>query len=155
MARNSTSVEYETYIRASAEEVWSAITDGRRTAEYFYGSPVKSDLKTGAEFLYLTPDGGQRMAEATIFAIEPRRRLILDNYRLLYAPGLAEEKPSREAWELTGMGEMCKLVVIHDQLSPNGPTYKDMVAGLPLIVSSLKSLLETGKALPMQPEGDG
>ena len=150
MAKNGTSVEYEAYIRASEDEVWAAITDGKRTAEYFYGSPVKSDLKTGGEFLYLTPDGGGRMAEATIFAIEPKRRLILDHYRLLYTPGVAQDKPSREAWEVTAMGEMCKVVVVHDQLSPNGPTYKDMVSGLPLIVSSLKSLLETGKALPMQ-----
>ena len=153
MAKDGTTFEYEAYIRASADDVWRAITDGERTADYFYGSPVRSDLKAGGKFVYLTPDGGDRMAEATILAIEPCRRLVLDNYRLLYAPGLAEDKPSRETWELTAMGEVCKVVVVHDQLKANGPTYKDVSSGLPLIVSSMKSLLETGKALPMQSEG--
>jgi uncharacterized protein YndB with AHSA1/START domain len=150
MAKNGSSFSYEAYIRASADDVWRAITDGKQTAQYFYGSPVKSSLKAGGDFLYLTPDGKGRMAEATIFAIEPKRRLILDKYRLLYAPGVAEDKPSREAWEVTPMGEICKVLVVHDELAPNGPTYKDVAQGLPLIVSSMKSLLETGQALPMQ-----
>jgi hypothetical protein len=51
------------------------------------------------------------------------------------------------------MGEMCKVVVVHDELTPDGPTYKDVASGLPLIVSSMKSLLETGQALPMQADG--
>jgi uncharacterized protein YndB with AHSA1/START domain len=150
--QSTTRYEYEAYIRASADDVWRGLTDGNRTAEYFYGSPVRSTLKPGSEFLYLTPDGSGKMAEATIAEIEPRRRLVLDHYRLLYHPGVAEDKPSREAWEITPMGEMCKVSVVHDRLTPDGPTYKDVVWGMPLIVSSLKSLLETGKALPMQME---
>jgi uncharacterized protein YndB with AHSA1/START domain len=150
--QSASSYEYEAYIRATADEVWRGLPDGKKTAEYFYGSPVKSTLKSGAEFLYLTPDGNGKMAEARIAEIEPKRRLVLDGYRLLYHPGVANDKPSREAWEITPMGEMCKVVVVHDQLSPDGPTYKDVASGMPLIVSSLKSLLETGKALPMQME---
>ncbi|MGH7762027.1 MAG: SRPBCC domain-containing protein [Candidatus Dormibacteraceae bacterium] len=154
MARNpASSYEYEAYIRASADEVWRGITDGKQTAQYFYGSPVKSSLKAGGEFLYMTPDGSGKMAEGTIAAIEPKRRLVLENYRLLYHPGVAEDKPSRESWEVTAMGAMCKVVVVHDQLTPDGPTYKDVSSGIPLIVSSLKSLLETGTALPMQQDG--
>jgi uncharacterized protein YndB with AHSA1/START domain len=153
MARNGSTFQYEAYIRASADDVWRAITDGKQTAQYFYGSPVKSSLKTGADFLYLTPDGKERMAEATIFAIEPKHRLILEKYRLLYSPPVAEDKPSRETWEVTPMGEITKVVVVHDEMSPNGATYKDVSAGLPLIVSSMKSLLETGNALPMQADG--
>lgn len=151
MARNGTTFQYEAYIRASADDVWRAITDGKQTARYFYGSPVKSDLKTGGEFVYMTPDGKDRMVEANIFAIEPKRRLILDHYRMLYAPAVAADKPSREAWEVTPMGEMCRVVVVHDQLTANGPTYKDVASGLPLVVSSMKSLLETGRPLPAQP----
>ena len=150
MAKNGSSFSYETYIRASADDVWRAITDGSQTVQYFYGSPVRSNLKKGGDFLYLTADGKDRMAEATIFAIEPKRRLVLDQYRLLYAPAVAEDRPSREAWEVTPVGEICKVVVVHDKLTPNGPTYKDVASGLPLIVSSMKSLLETGQALPMQ-----
>lgn len=151
--RNSNSTfEYEAYVRASDDEVWRSITDGKKTAQYFYGSPVKSNLKVGSEFLYLTPDGTGNMAEATIAEVEPRRKLVLEKYRLLYHPGVAEDKPSRESWEITPMGEMCKVVVVHDQLTPDGPTFKDVASGIPLIVSSLKSLLETGKALPMQME---
>ena len=154
MAKNGTTFSYEAYIRASVDDVWSAITDGKQTAQYFYGSPVRSDLRTGGDFLYMTPDGKDRMVEANIFAIEPKRRLILDEYRMLYAPAVAADKPSRETWEVTPMGEICKVVVVHDQLTPNGPTYKDVASGLPLIVSSMKSLLETGRALPMQADGE-
>lgn len=152
MAKNGTTFSYEAYIRASVDDVWRAITDGKQTAQYFYGSPVQSNLKTGGDFLYMTPDGKDRMVEANIFAIEPKRRLILDQYRMLYAPEVAADKPSREAWEITPMGEICKVAVVHDQLTPNGPTYKDVASGLPLVVSSMKSLLETGKPLPMQTE---
>ena len=105
-------------------------------------------------YIRASSDGKDRMVESTIFAIEPKRRLILDNYRMLYAPDVAADKPSRETWEVTPMGEMCKVVVVHDQMTPNGPTYKDIASGLPLIVSSMKSLLETGQALPMQPDGE-
>ena len=154
MAKNGTTFSYEAYIWASVDDVWSAITDGEKTARYFYGSPVRSDLRTGGDFLYMTPDGKDRMVEANIFAIEPKRRLILDEYRMLYAPAVAADTPSRETWEVTPMGEICKVVVVHDQLTPNGPTYKDVASGLPLIVSSMKSLLETGEALPLQSESD-
>jgi len=155
MAKNGSTFQYEAYIRASSDAVWRAITDGKQTAQYFYGSPVKSTLKTGAEFLYMTPDGKDRMVEAQIFAIEPKHRLILEKYRLLYAPPLAADKPSRETWEVTPMGEITKVVVVHDEMTPNGPTYKDVSSGLPLVVSSMKSLLETGSALPMQADGEG
>jgi uncharacterized protein YndB with AHSA1/START domain len=144
--------EYEAYIRASSKQVWDALTDGRQTAQYFYGSPVKSSLKKGAEFVYLTPDGTGRMAEATITEAEPARRLVLDGYRLLYHPVVAEDQPSRETWDLSEVGEICKVVVVHDELVPDGPTFKDVSSGLPLIVSSMKSLLETGTALPMRLE---
>ena len=153
MAKNGSSYFYETYIRASADDVWKAITDGRQTAQYFYGSPVRSTLKTGGDFVYMSPDGKEPMVEATIFAIEPKRRLILEKYRMLYSPELAKDKPSREAWELTPMGEMCKVAIVHDEMTANGPTYRDVAAGIPLILASLKSLLETGSALPMQAEG--
>lgn len=152
MAKNGSTFHYEAYIRASVEDVWRAITDGKQTAQYFYGSPVKSSLKTGSDFLYMTPDGKERMVEATIFAIEPKRRLILENYRMLYSPPVAQDKPSRETWEVTAMGDVTKVEVVHDDLTPNGPTYKDVSSGLPLVISSMKSLLETGSALPMQPD---
>lgn len=141
---------YEAYIRSSAKEIWRGITDGERTAQYFYGSPVRSTLKVGAAFDYLAPDGSGKMAEATIGEIEPERRLVLDQYRLLYHPGVAGDKPSREVWEITPMGEICKVAVTHQELTAEGPTFQDVASGLPLIVSSLKSLLETGKALPME-----
>ena len=153
MAKQATSTfAYEAYVRSSAGEVWEAITDGKQTAQYFYGSPVRSTLQVGGEFDYLTPDGKGKMAEATIAEIEPKRRIVLDKYRLLYHPGVANDTPSREAWEITAMGDMCKVAVIHDLLTADGPTYNDVASGIPLIVSSLKSLLETGKALPMQTE---
>ena len=155
MAKNGSTFHYEAYIRASADDVWNAITDGEQTARYFYGSPVKSTLKTGTDFVYMSPDGKERLVEATIFAIEPRHRLILDKYRMLYSPALAEDRPSREEWELTPMGEVCKVAVVHDGMSPNGPTYKDVTSGIPLVISSMKSLLETGKPLEMPAEHQG
>ncbi len=81
-------------------------------------------------------------------AVEPNHRLEL-RARLLYAPELAAETPYHEVWEMTDLGNgACKLTVSHDELDLAGAHQRDIAAGMPLILSSLKSLLETGQGLP-------
>ncbi len=150
MADSSATYTYEAFIRTTPEQLWRAITDSEFTSKYFYGSPVETGMKVGDDFVYLTPDRAGRMGEGRIVDVEPGKRLVLDEYRLLYEPEVAGDRPSRETWEIEPAGPVCKLRFVHDQLVADGPTHRAMVGGIPLIISSLKSLLETGEPLPME-----
>ena len=136
------------YVRATPEQVWQAMTVPAFTTQYYYGSPVDSTWQPGATVAYLTQDRSARMAEGTIVSVEPNRRLEI-TLKLVYAPHLAAETPSREVWEITDMHGVCKLTVSHSGMAPDSATIGAIKEGMPFILSSLKSLLETGSGLPV------
>ena len=148
-AKNGASVSYESYIRASAERVWQAITVGSDTRHYYYGSEVRSSWKVGAEVVYLTPDGSAHFVEGKVLEVQPGRKMVLEG-RFLWDPKFAKDRPHRETWAIEPMGEQSKLTVTFDRLEAGSGTAADTEQGLPFIVSSLKSFLETGQGLNMQ-----
>ena len=90
---------FQTYIRATPEAIWRAITDPAFTARYFHRTAIESSFERGAAVRYVLPDG----AEAVIGLIEevdPPHRLVM-TWRVLYDPALAAEPPSRVEWLLT------------------------------------------------------
>jgi hypothetical protein len=68
--------------------------------------------------------------------------------RLFFDPAAAAEPPFEQVWTIDEVGPMCKLTVAHGDLDPTGPSHRHIADGMPLIVSSLKSLVETGQGLP-------
>jgi uncharacterized protein YndB with AHSA1/START domain len=136
---------YVTYIRTTPEKLWQALTEPDFTRQFWVGCWQESEWKKGASWKLMMPDG--RVADSgEILEIEPQKRLVLQ-WRNSFKPELREEGPSRMTYEIEPMGEMVKLTVIHEMDRPGSKFIEAVSNGWPLILSGLKSLLETGESL--------
>jgi uncharacterized protein YndB with AHSA1/START domain len=81
-----------------------------------------------------------------IVEIDPPRRLVL-TWRNEFRPEMKEEGDSRMSYEIEAEGEMVKLTVRHEMDKPGSKLIGAVSNGWPMILSSLKSLLETGESL--------
>ncbi|HZO48944.1 MAG TPA: SRPBCC family protein [Gaiellaceae bacterium] len=135
---------YQVFIKATAEQIWDAITKPEFTSRYFYGARIEN---TPEAHRSLGPDGSV-WGDSPTFEYDPPRRLV-HGWRSLYSPELAEEEPSRVTWEIEPQdGGFCKLTVIHDQLEGAPKTAESVSgAGWMMVLSGLKTLLETGEPL--------
>jgi uncharacterized protein YndB with AHSA1/START domain len=150
---------YTTYIRTTPEELWQALTDPELTRRY-WGVAFETEWTPGASMVW--DEGGRRTEdpEQVVLAAEPGRLLSYtwhtftpawaEAVRLeqeVYA-GLTRERRSRVTFVIEPSGDMVKLTVTHGDLEPDG-TIKGLIGeGWPALISSLKSLLETGEELP-------
>lgn len=138
---------YQLYIRASQEEVWDAITNPAIVAKFFHGAQIESTYEVGTRLRSLSPDGSDVWGDNTILECDPPHRLV-HTWRSLYDPVLAAEPESRVTWEIEAQpGGLAKLTLIHDLLDAS-PKTAASVRGWSYIVSNLKTVLETGEALP-------
>jgi uncharacterized protein YndB with AHSA1/START domain len=135
---------YQVFIKATPEQIWEAITTPEFTARYFFGARIHN---TAARHHSLGPDGSVWGDSAT-YEYDPPRRLV-HGWRSLYSPELAEEAESRVSWEIEPQeGGYCKLTVIHDALEGAPKTAESVSgAGWMMVLSGLKTLLETGEPL--------
>jgi uncharacterized protein YndB with AHSA1/START domain len=136
---------YQVYIQATPEQIWEAITRPEFTVKYFYGSRVHSDLTPGSRWDMFDSDDKEQLVDGEVIEADPPKRLTV-SWRFLYDPELAAEEPSRVTWEIEPQeGGYCKFTAVHDELGAK--TAEHVAGGWPWIVSGLKTLLETGKAL--------
>jgi uncharacterized protein YndB with AHSA1/START domain len=141
---------YIIFIRTSPERLWQALTDGDLMVQYFDERPTTS-WQIGAP-LTLSSGDGELHVEGEILACEPPRRLSY-TWKALWFEAGRNEPPSRVTWEIDeALPGICKLTLVHDQFPADSAVYKDVGEGWPHILSSLKSLLETGAALAAQPQ---
>jgi uncharacterized protein YndB with AHSA1/START domain/DNA-binding transcriptional ArsR family regulator len=139
---------YELIIATTPEKLWQALTDGAMTQQYFFGSKVESTFKPGAPIVYKGSDGGL-MVEGEILEADPPNKLV-HTFRAVWDEGMSNDPPSRVTYEIERQGTTCLLRLVHDELLPGSATERSVQGGWPTIVSSLKTLLETGKALPQE-----
>ena len=138
---------YELYIRASQEEVWAAITDPDVVARFFHGARVESTYEVGSPIRSYSPDHATMWGDNTVLECDPPRRLV-HTWRSLYDPDLAAEPESRVTWEVEAQpGGFAKLTLVHDRLDAS-PKTATSVRGWSYILSNLKTVVETGEALP-------
>ena len=139
---------YQMIIKATPERVWEAVTKPEFTQRYYYGCAVQSDLTPGSPLRYVSGDGSTAIVEGEVLVSEPPHRLV-HSYRSLWGP-LAQDAPTRVTWELEAMsGGITKVTVIHDDFDGETATYQGLASGgWTWILSNLKTLLETGEALP-------
>jgi DNA-binding transcriptional ArsR family regulator len=138
---------YEVYIRTTPERLWRAITDPADTRLYYYGTEVKSDWKPGSKLQYL--DHGEVTLDCTVLEIEPEKKLV-HSFSAIYDPELAAEPATRVTWEIEQMGVACRLRVTHDEFPSENKTYGEVEFGWTHILSSLKTLIETGTPLVIE-----
>ena len=138
---------YSVYVQAPLERVWRAITDGDETVRYYYGTRLETTLEPGSSLTYTYPDGSLA-AEGRILEVEAPRRL-----RMLFDPkwdaGVAAEPPVEMDWLLEPAGEATKLTVTTSGLEPGSTSAADFAAGIVVIVSGLKTVVETGAPLAL------
>ena len=138
---------YQLYIKASQEQVWDAITNPAIVEKFFHGARIESTYEVGTKLLAVAPDGGQVWNDNTIIECDPPHRLV-HTWRSLYDPELAAEPDSRVTWELEAQTEgVTKLTLVHDRLD-GSPKTAASVRGWSYILSSLKTVVETGSPLP-------
>ena len=136
---------FQTYIRCTPERLWAAITDGAMTREYFHHTTVESDWAVGSP-VYYRVDSGEAGVAGVVLEIDPPRRLVT-TWHFARDPKAADEPPSQVTWEIEQQGEVCRLTLIHDHFDGETYTYQSVGSGWPRVLSSLKSLLETGHGL--------
>jgi uncharacterized protein YndB with AHSA1/START domain len=136
---------YVTYIRTTPQKLWQALIDPAFTRQYWVETWQDCEWKKGAAWKLMLPDG--RVGDSgEVLEIEPERRLVL-SWRNEFKPELREEGYSRMTYELEPVAESVKLTVIHEIDRPDSKLIEGVSAGWPNILSSLKSLLETGESL--------
>ncbi len=133
---------FEIYIKTSAERLWKAITDKEMRRSYNFGVIVKSDWTPGSRFEGF--GGGRPILEGENLEVDPPRRLV-QSFRALWGEDVKNEGTSRVTWEIEPVADSCKLTVTHDQLREGAND--QLFGGWPMILSGLKTLLETGETL--------
>ncbi len=136
---------YVTYIRTTPERLWRALFDPQDTRQYWAETTQESSWKVGAAWRILMPDG-EVADSGEVLEVEPERKLVL-SWRNEFLPEMTAEGFSRMTYVLEPQGEAVKLTVIHEIDRPESKLIEAVSSGWPHILSSLKSLLETGESL--------
>jgi len=134
---------YVTFIRTTAEKLWSALTDPEQMKEYWFGMHIKTEWKTGAEWQMVFPDG--RVADTgEILDVERPKRIQL-KWQNEFKPELKAEGFTVCTLEIEPVGAAVKLTVTHTIERAESKFMQAVSGGWPKILSNLKSLLETGQ----------
>jgi uncharacterized protein YndB with AHSA1/START domain len=135
---------YEIYIRTTPEKLWAAITDGETRAKFQFGIHVSCDWQVGSRLEMKNPKNDDLLGDGEIVEFDPPRRLV-QTMRALWSEEVKAEGTSRVTWEINQVGDSCCLLVTHDQLREGANP--QLFGGWPMILSGLKTWLETGEEL--------
>ncbi len=143
MTEQTTQV-YQLFIRATPDAVWDAITKPEFTTKFFYGQLVEN---TPERHFWTAPDGTV-LGDSPTIEFDPPRRLV-HGWSSAYDEEMAAEPESRVTWEIEPRENgVCLLTVVHDRLDASPKTAASVGgAGWMLVLSGLKTLLETGEPL--------
>jgi DNA-binding transcriptional ArsR family regulator len=135
---------FEIYIRTTPERLWDAITDPRARAVYHFGAHVESDWAPGSRYALVHEKSDGPLADGENLVVDPPRRLV-QSQRTLWSDEAERAGTTRVTWEIEPIGDSCRLTVTHDQLSGDAPP--ELYGGWPMILSGLKTWIETGEHL--------
>ncbi len=135
---------FEIYIKTTPERLWEAIVDPEMRQKYNFGVGVDSDWTPGSRYESVHPQAGIAIAEGENLEVEPPRRLV-QSFTALWGDQVKAEGTSRVTWEIEPVGSSCRLRVTHDRLREGAND--ELYGGWPMILSGLKTLLESGELL--------
>ena len=141
---------YVTVIKTTPEKLWAALTDGKITPAYYYGSTFEGKIEAGASYRYTAPDGQENFVTGRIEHAEPHKKLVT-TFKGEWMPGMENDAPTRVTWEIQQQGDCCRLTLTHDEFAGETATYQNSSGGWPGILSGLKTFLETGQPLNYNP----
>jgi len=136
---------FEIYIKTTPDRLWQAITDPEMRAKYTFGVGVHSDWTQGSRYEGIPGGPGNApIVEGENLEVDPPLRLV-QSFRALWSDDVKHEGTSRVTWEIEKIEDSCRLVVTHDQLRDGAND--ELYGGWPMVLSGLKTLLETGETL--------
>ena len=138
-------IYFQIYIRTTPEELWEAITSAEFTRQYFHGTAIESDWKVGSPVTYYNADRTVAVDGEVLEVDRPHR--LSYTWHVLYSDDAAKEEPSRVTWEIEVVEDSCRLRMTHDRFPRDSVVPDGVRDGWPAIISSLKSLIETGQPL--------
>jgi uncharacterized protein YndB with AHSA1/START domain len=159
MIMEKTEFVYATFIRTTPEKLWEALTHGDFSEKYWFGFRIELELKAGGTVRILPPKGMERLGDhaGKVLVCEPCLKLVY-TWNPKDTPEVAKKRDSlsRVTYELTPMGPQVKFRLIHENLLPEDiekdtNSFRGINNGWPAVISSLKSLLETGEAMAFKP----
>lgn len=134
---------FEVYIKTTPERLWEAITDPQQRAIYSFGVGVHSEWTPGSDYLASVP-GTVDISRGTNVEVDPPR-LLVQTFEALWSDEVKAQGATRVTWQIVPVGTSCRLTVIHDGLPDQANP--ELYGGWPMILSGLKTLLETGESL--------
>jgi uncharacterized protein YndB with AHSA1/START domain len=135
---------YVIYIASTPEKVFAALTNPETTEQYWFGFRIAADGKAGVPFTMRAP-GGNNVEKGVILENDPPRRLSYTWYPKYEDD--KHERPSRVAFDLTPLKGQVRLTIVHEDFDEGSKMFEGISKGWPAVLSSLKSFLETGRAL--------
>jgi uncharacterized protein YndB with AHSA1/START domain len=157
-AAEKTDFVYAIFIRTTPTQLWEALTSGEFSEKYWFGFRVHFDLRPGGKMRIDPPPGMEFAGDhaGEVRECEPERKLVY-TWQQADSPEVASKRNglSRVTYELFPMGDFVKLRLSHENLLPddvesNPTTFQGINNGWPAVLSSLKSLLETGQSMAFQ-----
>jgi len=135
---------FEIYIKTTPERLWEAITDPEIRCKYNFGVRIASDWTPGSPYETSHAGADGPLVQGENLEVEPPRRLV-QSMRALWGEDVKTEGTSRVTWEIEPVADSCRLTVVHDQLREGAN--EQLYGGWPMILSGLKTYLETGELL--------
>lgn len=136
---------YVVYIRSTPEKVWAALTQPEFTKRYWANTWQESDWQPGSDWRLMIPDGRIGDIGVILEADYPRKLVI--RWSIDFQPELKAEGPTRVTYLLEPEGASVKLTLTQESDIPDSKIISAMSQGWPHLLSSLKTLLETGDPL--------
>jgi len=134
--------EFEIYIKTTPEQLWEAITDPDLRSRYHFGVRLESDYSRGSDYRALGQ--GRVIFDGKNLEVSPPHRLV-QSYNARWSDDVEAAGTSRVTIEITQVEDSCRLVVTHDGLPEDADP--QLYGGWPMVLSGLKTLLETGETL--------
>jgi uncharacterized protein YndB with AHSA1/START domain len=135
---------YISYIETTPEKLWKALTSSEFTRLYWWDTSVVSDWTVGSPFSLVL--NGKTTDVGEILEADRPRRLSYTFHHIL-SEAARKERPSRVTFVLEQYGKLVKLTLTHEDFAEDSVIIDGISKGWPAIMSSLKSLLESGSAL--------
>jgi uncharacterized protein YndB with AHSA1/START domain len=135
---------FEIYIKTTPERVWQAITDSQMRQTYWFGVGITSEWTPGSRYEAVHPRSPAAIYDGENLEVDPPRRLV-QSFTARWSDDVTAAGTSRVTWEIEPVGDSCRLRVTHDQLPADAP--EALYGGWPMVLSGLKTLLETGETL--------
>ncbi len=135
---------YVTFIETTPDKLWAALTSSEFSRQYWFGTELRTDWAIGSPFALVM--NGTPTDVGEILEFDPPRRLSY-TFRHVLQDELRNEKPTKVVFKLEPHGKLVKLTLTHEGFADASKLLDGVSKGWPAILSSLKSLLETGTAL--------